>query len=76
MLYDKWQDLCTLGLIHGKITKSSLMHYPGTCLDKLRKTTKVTMRIFILLAKMTIYTEDVNQNANYAMKRSVVQWNH
>jgi len=77
MLYDKWQDPCKLGLIHGKITKSSLMHYPGTCLDKLRKTTKITIRIFSLLAKMTmIYSEDMNQNANYAVKRGDVQWNH
>jgi hypothetical protein len=62
-----------LGLIHRKITKSSLRHYPGLCLDKLKKTTKIAIRIFGLLAKMKmIYTEDVNQNANCAMKSGAV----
>jgi hypothetical protein len=66
-----------LGLMHGKITESSLRHYPSTCLDKLRKTTKITLRIFSLLAKMKIiYTEDMNHNANCAVKSGAVQWNH
>lgn len=66
-----------LGLIHGKITKSSLRHYPGLHLDKLRKTTKIAIRIFGLLAKMKIiYTEDMNLNVNCAMKSGAVQWNH
>lgn len=66
-----------LGLMHGKATEPSLRHYLSTCLDKLSKTTKITIRIFSLLAKMKIiYTEDMNQNTNCAVKSGAVQWNH